>query len=329
MMMKKHATSMAILSSKCPTKNKNFKWQKFLYLRQPFPDNYTDEYFLSQLKLNSTVKQHSYFRLVEDFCLIVFYISIVMVVIFIFIGVYLYEWNIVPFALGSTIISILGYNFFLKKLEEEKPMDDNIKIAGKKKCFSFSFFKTEKLKPYCLLIFLLLFFSPVLKSLTQSFCSNTIWALSTVLSFLNIFLYDYSNHFSFYIPQHRHKKKSILSTNLSLANSIVLASRLQSNLDVFFFVFLAVQINILLPIFDCNIKQLNMINFHRFLMLLSFLVCCFFFFKILSLKLMVFWMINAVSFTFYMPFYFLFLQRYKREYQGPWDVANPKLNNKD
>lgn len=84
------ASSIQNHSTTHPTKA---PWKKLLYLKQPYPDNYTDVSFLSQLKRNTTVAKYSYFQLVDDFILIVFYISCILLVDLMFIGIYAKGWD--------------------------------------------------------------------------------------------------------------------------------------------------------------------------------------------------------------------------------------------
>lgn len=265
-------------------------WKKLLYLKQPFPDNYTDTSFLSQLKRNSTVAKYSYAKLAQDFSLIVFHLSCLFMVILLFAGIYLYQWNIVIAVAFSSILSILG----LLKMEE------------------------SNLKSYFIFIFMLLILSPVLKSLTRSTSSDSIWALSCLLFLANTVLHDYAMNGRQYRP--------ILSTNISLSNAIVLASRLNSNSQVFLFVLFAIQVNILLPLFDVTLRVYNHFNWHYLVFLAVFSIDSILFYHLLGYKVMFFWWACSTSIMVILPMYYLFLQKYKNELQGPWDIAKPILN---
>lgn len=265
-------------------------WKKLLYLKQPFPDNYTDSSFLSQLKRNTTVTKYSYSKLVEDFSLIILHLLCLFLVTLLFAGIYLHDWNISIAVIISSTLSILGLILM-----------------------------NEYLKSYLIFIFMLLIFSPVLKSLTRSSSSDSIWALSFLLFLANTLLHDYAMNNRQYHP--------ILSTNISLSNAIVLASRLNSNSQVFIFVLFAIQINILLPLFDFKLRKSHK-YIHYTLFSTLFIIVSLLFLSLLSYKIMLFWWICSASIMFALPSYYLFLQRYKNELQGPWDIAKPILNSK-
>ncbi|SNX87104.1 uncharacterized protein MEPE_05814 [Melanopsichium pennsylvanicum] len=80
----------------------------------------------------------------------------------------------------------------------------------------------------------LLAVSPVLRTLTESTTSDSIWALSALLFFLHLALADYSGH------KEGKKLTDTLSFNAAISASVVLASRLGSNQDTFTLLILAV-----------------------------------------------------------------------------------------
>lgn len=95
-----------------------------------------------------------------------------------------------------------------------------------------------------ILVFLaLMAVTPVLKTLTEATSSDSIWALSAILFILNLLLADYGG------PEPGpHRLTSVLSMNAAISASVVLASRLRSNLAVFALVLQAVLLFALFPI---------------------------------------------------------------------------------
>ncbi|KAI5962622.1 GPI2 [Candida pseudojiufengensis] len=285
-------------------------WKKLLYLQQPYPDNYNDESFLSQLKRNTTVAKYSYLKLIDDFLLIMFYISCILLVNLLFIGIYLKNWNPIKPTIISSILSVIIYQFILK-FHNFQRVSSSIKNLS------------INLKSFIIISFMILISSPILKSLTKSTSSDSIWAISFILNILNSIFFEYSsNEFTVYKP--------ILSTNLSLSNSIVLASRLNSTIDVFLFILFAIEINILLPLFDSSFRNLktppNLKILHYLVVFITFNLVNYWIYELLNYKFLIYWLISVIIIIFIMPGYFLFLQRYKNELQGPWDIAKPKIN---
>ncbi|KAI2469709.1 GPI2-domain-containing protein [Annulohypoxylon bovei var. microspora] len=96
-------------------------------------------------------------------------------------------------------------------------------------------------KSAILIYFTLLGLSPILKSLTRSTSSDSIWAMSFWLLAINIFFYDYSSG-----PV---KFPASLSTNAALMASTVLASRLPSTGQVFSLTLFSIEVFGLFPVF--------------------------------------------------------------------------------
>jgi len=101
----------------------------------------------------------------------------------------------------------------------------------------------KAIKSSVLVFLALISVTPVLKTLTEATSSDSIWALGTVLFLLNTILADYGG------PEPGpHRLTSVLSMNAAISASVVLASRLQSNLAVFVLVLFAMQLFAVYPI---------------------------------------------------------------------------------
>ena len=112
-------------------------------------------------------------------------------------------------------------------------------------------------KSALLIYFTLLGLSPILKSLTRSTSSDSIWAMSFFLFTINIFFFDYGtpapppggiNTGNKNIP-------ASLSTNAALMASTVLASRLPSTGQVFSLTLFSIEVFGLFPIFRRYARQ--------------------------------------------------------------------------
>lgn len=306
---------------KSPIRRKIVPWKKLLYLQQPYPDNYTNESFLAQLKRNTAVSKYSYWKLVDDFTLVAFHLSNLLLVILTFTGIYLQYWNSIWPTVISSSCSVIGYiiwdqinksiNINSNRESHPIPSTSPSLTSGPK----------PRLKSFLIIIFIILFLSPVLKSLTRSTASDSIWTLSIILCLANTIFHDYAvnTSSSHYMP--------IISTNISLSNAIVLASRLNSTVQVFCFILFAIQVNILLPLFDFSIrKYIKNRNYHRGLVILLLGIVYYLLAVILGYRALAVWIFAQIGIAFIMPSYFLFLQKYKNELQGPWDIAKPIIN---
>ncbi|EPE05549.1 phosphatidylinositol n-acetylglucosaminyltransferase subunit c [Ophiostoma piceae UAMH 11346] len=101
------------------------------------------------------------------------------------------------------------------------------------------------IKSAVLIYFTLLGLSPILKSLTRSTSSDSIWAMSLWLLAINIFFFDYSG---VWVGAHKFPVAS-LSTNAALMASTVLASRLPSTGQVFSLTLFSIEVFGLFPVF--------------------------------------------------------------------------------
>ncbi|ODV87206.1 hypothetical protein CANARDRAFT_189576, partial [[Candida] arabinofermentans NRRL YB-2248] len=316
-------------------------WKKLLWFKQDYADNYTDSSFLSQLKRNSTVVNYSYWKVLSDFTLIVLHLSIIMSVILVFYGLYQLEWNpLIPTLISSsfTVMSFITYVITLK-IRRNRELINLQKQPNPPNLFN-------TMKSSILILLTLLTFSPVLKSLTNSTASDSIWALSAWLCILNVLFNDYSIDFN---TPHRHHQlgnavaaaaagnsdsynlemqnsNSNLSKNISLSNAIVLASRLNSNLSAFCFIVFSIEVSGLFPIFNNFTRRCQFTTFHWFQVFGIVLGVDYTIYRIFGIG----WFLVWVSIHFWIaivgPWYFIALQKYKDELQGPWDPAKPTVN---
>ncbi|OAA46998.1 Phosphatidylinositol N-acetylglucosaminyltransferase [Metarhizium rileyi] len=173
----------------------------------------------------------------------------------------------------------------------------------------------------------LLGLSPILRSLTESTSSDSIWAISFWLLALNIFFFDYSGGVGAKFP-------ASLSTNAALMASTVLASRLPSTGQVFSLTLFSIEVFGLFPVFRRHIRHRSW----RYHVLQTVVL-------VLGAGLSVGMVVGAVqagrwpwkSGTVGMLFsvviaalatggcswWLIGLQKYKNEIRGPWDPARP------
>ncbi|KAJ4298625.1 glycosylphosphatidylinositol anchor biosynthesis [Collariella sp. IMI 366227] len=169
-----------------------------------------------------------------------------------------------------------------------------------------AYVRASTIKSAILIYFTLLGLSPILKSLTRSTSSDSIWAMSFWLLALNVFFFDYSGSSwvgaglgsgsSGIVGSSGGKKKmpvASLSTNAALMASTVLASRLPSTGQVFSLTLFSIEVFGLFPVF----RQYARHRSWRYHVLLT--------------------VGGAVS------WWLIGMQKYKNEIYGPWDPARP------
>lgn len=292
-------------------------WKKLLYLAQPYPDNYTDPCFLSQIKRNTTVAKYSYWHLVDHFSLIVLHLATIVLVELTFIGIYDRGWDpVVPVVIAAAGVlvgmvawdRVTGQKTALFAQNSPKPKVD----------------QWTTLRSALVVVLIVLVLSPVLKSLTRSTSSDSIWALSLILCLFNMLCHDYA------MDPHLAPYRPILSTNLSLLNALVLASRLSSSLHVFCFVVFAAVINILVPLYDVGIRRRNPASLlHKIVVFVFCSAVCVATTYLFGPGLVLVWLVTMAGIALMLPAYFLWVQQYKNELQGPWDPAKPIIHRQD
>lgn len=146
--------------------------------------------------------------------------------------------------------------------------------------------RLKTIKSALLIYFTLLGLSPILKSLTRSTSSDSIWALATWLLIINIFFFDYGGLNmppKVFHPPHIDRKllpngsitdasalapthgiagsappfPSSLSTNAALMASTVLASRLPSITHVFSLTVFSIEVFGLFPVFRRHLRHMS------------------------------------------------------------------------
>ncbi|RHY34624.1 hypothetical protein DYB32_000784 [Aphanomyces invadans] len=184
--------------------------------------------------------------------------------------------------------------------------------------------------------------SPVLRTLTESYAVDTIWALSVALTGIHLITHDYT-----YINGTTYKYAGTISLNAAIFTSVLLASLLHSNEQVFSFVLFAIEVFAVSPIAQHTIKKTSE-HLHVALALVLFCVALALMWPISpSISVVVF--VAVVFITFVCPLWLMHAQEYKKyvrssparrsppypctrdlhdvsvldgsEIQGPWDIA--------
>ncbi|KAF3311097.1 hypothetical protein TWF173_008703 [Orbilia oligospora] len=204
--------------------------------------------------------------------------------------------------------------------------------------------RLSTLKSALLIYSTLLGLSPILKSLTRTTTSDSIWALSSWLFLVNLLCFDYGlsegdtevkrgvdggvqlPHGGLGPPgvgnSLRRKLPTSLSTTTALAASVVLASRLTETADVFSLLLFSIQIFGLFPLFRRRLRHLSSV---LHVSLTSALVL----FAGGSLHYVVNWQWSLMWFGMVLgggggaAWVLMGMQRYKNEIRGPWDPARP------
>lgn len=291
----------------------NKKWEKVLWRRQPFPDNYVPPSFLSSLRRNSNFRPYSYWKLVS----LCYPIAQHICTIFIFLATFvrikermldprLLVWvSIFAFILGYLVWQAVEVQLANKFHQARKPTNH-----------------AKTVKSSILAFLTLLSLSPVMKTLTASTSSDSIWALAACLFIFNALIADYS------APRPeiytRESLTSVLSINAAISASVVLASRLPDDISVFALMLYAVVMFAMFPVLRHRLQAASSL-FQAFLTILLSAISI-----LLTSPLSPFvaWIYAGVLslVLFAAPAALVWAQRYKNELKGSWDVAVPRVN---
>lgn len=184
--------------------------------------------------------------------------------------------------------------------------------------------RLSTVKSAFLIYFSLLGLSPILKSLTKSTASDSIWAMSCWLLIMNIFSFDYGSGEGAGAT----KFPASLSTNAAVMASTVLASRLPSTTHVFSLMLFSIEVFGLFPIFRRQLRHISWTG-HIFLTLALVMIAG----GAVGITLRGGWM-GAIVGSFLgsiltaltmggCSWWLISLQKYKNVVSGPWDPARP------
>ncbi|KAK5664598.1 glycosylphosphatidylinositol anchor biosynthesis [Batrachochytrium dendrobatidis] len=288
------------------------KWRKLLYIHQDYPDNYVDSSFLKLMKRNVNVRPLNYWNVVSESLRVSQQISVEVIFVAMFIHLYMHSWiSPVVLIVGSCTVSaclyILWYIMLLRFANSDyNPSDSPV---------------PKTVSSVVLFFTMLLGLTPILKNLTKDISSDSIWFMTIMMLLANLLFHDYGSGSSTHA-----RFPDSLSINAAMFASVLLASRLSSNMSVFGLMLLAVQLFALFPILCRSLREW----YHpsttwdsiMTVILIGFAVALMWHISHMSIVL---YMVSMILVTFMGPYLLVFAQRYKSEIRGPWDeaVINP------
>lgn len=264
------------------------QWQKNLYENYGLPDNYTDSSFLEQLRKNIKPNNVTLIEAITFGASVCIQLNIVILFVIIFIWLNK-EWtspNII--FISGVICTVFGYFIFC--LKEPNTLTK----------------LTKDLRTVLIFLTFGYILSPVLKTLTETISTDTIYAM-TILMFLVHLIF--SKYGSLQISL-----SDSLSITSSIFGSLMLASRLASPSHAFSLLTVSVQCFVLLPFLMHTLSNKIFIST---LLTSSTLYLLLF----LSQTLSYVFIVTTVFLHFICPCWYIQCQRYKDNIYGPWDEA--------
>lgn len=265
-------------------------WKKNLYENDEYPDNYTDKSFLDERKKNLYIRKVTF----AEACLGAGLLSqqICVVIIFTCIFIYLYnEWlDPVDVIIYSGCLSVFIYC---------------VLFFG-----NYKFLKTSRtLGCYIICIYLL---SPVLKTLTETISTDTIYSTTVCMMIIHLIFFDYG------VPALI--VSSSLSLNAAIFGAVCLASRLPTSISVTAFLHITVQCFALAPLF------LTKIGFSFYTLIALVTLTAIMLYSV-SRVMVNFFLITVGFINLVCPYFFIKWYSYKDNIYGPWDEAMIRIPN--
>lgn len=323
-------------------------WKKLLWVKQSYPDNYTDEEtFLDHLQRNPRLQPYEFWTLVADSTIIVQHVCSVIIFVCYFTAIFQERVSpnaVVGWASFGTVAGWVLRDYWHSTPTNDSPedavydgtaaplQDPAAEESTTPPCEadSNSFLSSrmrERLttaKSAILIYFSLLGLSPILKSLTRSTSSDSIWAFSSWLLCLNVFTFDYGAG-----PES--KFPASLSTNAALMASTVLASRLPTTTHVFSLTLFSIEVFGLFPVFRRHLRR-NSWTLHLWLTIFLVVFASGGLSMVISgggwgyavLGVVLGGLATSVSMGM-TSWWLIGLQRFKNEIHGPWDPARPVI----
>ncbi|XP_072538445.1 phosphatidylinositol N-acetylglucosaminyltransferase subunit C [Salminus brasiliensis] len=271
----------------------NVPWRKVLYERQPYPDNYVDRRFLEELRRNIRVRQYRYWAVVREAGLVAQQVS--CVAIFLTLWFNMDQGDLGPSKLlwASLGCALLGYGLYEVLgggSSRERTRMTDLQSAAIFLAFTFGF-------------------SPVLKTLTESVSTDTVYAMSAMMLLAHLVSFPYTQP----------SPPGSLSLNAALFASVCLASRLPGALHTFAMLSCALLVFALWPCLLHRLRDRAEWSFP----LATGLVCTAGVGGLASLWAggAVLLFLALIVVTLVCPMLLVHLQRHKDNIHGPWDEA--------
>ncbi|XP_028394609.1 phosphatidylinositol N-acetylglucosaminyltransferase subunit C-like [Dendronephthya gigantea] len=205
------------------------QWKKILYEEQDYPDNYVDESFLDELRKNVYTRTYHFWNVSNAAGTVSQQVSSLCVFVMIF--VYMKEELVSPsiLFLASAVVTLISYFIYIMTCWEQKTKNvkDDVKSLILFLSFSFGL-------------------SPILRTLTDSISTDTIYAMTVFMLGMNLLMHDYGASGAIV--------SKAVSLNTAIFGSVCLASRLPSSWHAFVTVITAVEIFALFPLFREQMK---------------------------------------------------------------------------
>ncbi|GAC94878.1 hypothetical protein PHSY_002451 [Pseudozyma hubeiensis SY62] len=201
---------------------KEVQFEKVLWRKQPFADNFVPPTFLSDLRTNSQVILPSLTQLMlASLRISTRFLHVILFTLwFVHLHLGTVDAELVLLLGGAAMALYILVHTVVFSTDSTQPKQRDER-------------RGKKVISKIIIAVVLLAVSPVLRTLTESTTSDSIWALSVVLFFLHLTLADYSSSVKPQAQKEASGLSDTLSFNAAMSASVVLASRLNTDSETF------------------------------------------------------------------------------------------------
>lgn len=272
----------------------SWEWKKVLYLKQNVPDNYVPESFLQDLRKNVNLEKYQLMDIIKATSALTQQLTSIVILIsmFIFFDHYGHQEAIV----SLLVISILVTTSILYLT--------TIFILPKNNMFA-------EIKSSIIFLVTGFAMSPILRTLTETISTDTIYAMVTIMMLIHLSFNNYGINAAIVSQP--------ISLNAAFFASVCLASRLQTAFQSFAFLTFAIDIFVLSSFVYSKLPLKSSAKMTMtFIFTGMAIVMLFYTFVTVFCYLFIF---LIVFINFICPFGFYKMQEYKENIYGPWDEA--------
>lgn len=274
-------------------------WEKVLYKKQLFPDNYMGSTVQKEpCQKNGNARKYEYWSVVFESGVVVQQLCSVCVFIVVWwhmdVGLLTPQW-----LFGAGLISsLIGYILF-DAIDSGAARNESRQT------------RWADLKSSMVFVAFTYGFSPVLKTLTESISTDTIYAMSAFMLLGHLIFYDYGANAAIV--------SSTLSLNMAIFASVCLASRLPRSLHAFVMMTFAIQIFDLWPMLQKKLKAQS----PRVYVVVTLLFAVSTLVGLLTISSVgtVLFVLLLVSISSLCPYCLIRLQPFKENIRGDWEEA--------
>ncbi|KRY87079.1 Phosphatidylinositol N-acetylglucosaminyltransferase subunit C [Trichinella pseudospiralis] len=287
-------------------------WKRVLYLKQPFPDNYSGHQFINSLRKNGipfklnenflilvNLKKVTFTEAVLGSCYVMHHISSVILfgIIFTYSYMGMISWESV---FSVTLVTFfIGYILYLKLLNDT----DNLKLSA---------YNFISLKTIILYAGYAYGFSPVCQTLTATVSTDSTVTTSAFMFLVNIIFCNYGCDVAMV--------SSALSMNAGIFGTVCLVSRLSNRNEVFTLLTFSVVIFVVWPLLRGKLLEIYPTTNVPLAMCLA--ICVTASMYPLSSVMTLLYVALHIFITFMCSALFVVMQSMKRTLHGAWEEAS-------